>query len=187
MKLFFHVPRNLLWWNFLNVFNCEKVERKYLLSRFWVFVFGLELLKKTFIGIYFVEVLVIFQGRLSDSEKLSSVGRNAWIINGFSFVGLAVSKGIEIDKFDFFKLSVLICLLLLIIVLFLFPNCIFHTVLILNVAMNKGQSCINLIHLRIPVLRNDFSILLTDVISRQNLSLHLQSFELLIRLLWGFR
>jgi hypothetical protein len=166
MKLFFHVPRNLLWRYFLNVFHSEKIERKYLLSGFGVFIFGLELFEKTFIRIYFVEVFVIFQGRLSDSEKLASVGRNTWVINGFSFIGLAVSKGIKIDKFDFFKLSVLIRLLFFIIILFLFPDCIFHTVLILNVTVNKSQSCIDLIHLRISVLCDDFSVLLTAVIGR---------------------
>ena len=176
MQIFFHVPGDVFGGYFFDVLQVEKVERKYLLGRLGVFVFGLKLLKKAFVGIDFIEVFMILERGFSDSEDFTPERADTWVINGFSLSVITVPEIFQINKL--YILEFLIDLIF-IFVLLLFPYDVVDAILVFNISVNESKSGVYLIHLGVSILCYDFLVLYTTVVGRQNLCLNLKRFHVL--------
>ncbi len=176
MELFFHVPGDVFGGYFFDVFEVEEVERKYLLGGLGVPVFGLEFLEEAFVWIDFVEVFVILERGFSDSEEFPPEGADTRVVNWFSLIAIAVPKIFQVDKLN--VLEFLVDLFFIFVLLFFFDDVI-DAVLVFNVAMDKSEPGVNLIHLGVSIVCYDFLVLCTPVVCRQNLCLNLQSFHVL--------
>jgi hypothetical protein len=86
MKIFLHIPWDVFCSYFLDIFYSKKIKRKYLLGGFWIFFLGFELFEEPFIRVDLVIIFMIFQRRLSNSQKLSSRREDTWVIYSFTFI-----------------------------------------------------------------------------------------------------
>jgi hypothetical protein len=161
VQLFFHIPRNLFGRNFLDIFEAEEIKGKNLMCRFGIFVLGLKLFEEAFIGINLIKMFMILKRGFSNSEQLASKRADTGIINGLSLVGVTVPKILKVDKLN---ILILFIHLIVIFILFLFPDDIINPILVLNVAMNESQPSVDLIHLGVSIICYDLFVLCASVV-----------------------
>lgn len=131
------------------------------MCRFGILVLSLELFEEAFIGIDLIKMFMILERRFSDSEQLASKRADTGIVNGLSLIGVTVPKILKVDKLNILKLFIH---LIVIFILFLFPDHIINPILVLNVAMNESQPSVYLIHLGVSIICYDLFVLCASVV-----------------------